>query len=227
MKQAKWYLSIIGMLLIVLSGCAKKGPILLSVAYEPPEDKVAVAKKITVGVSPLKENRDKKSSVVGVAKGSGEVVNDLVIQGTAAGLATDSLKDALSARGMTVKDSADWDLTAAGIKAEGVDVVIGGEVQKLWVESTSEAFRTYMKAAVTVKFVVADVTEKKIVQTLTLRSSNSDESMLFSETAVGDTLSGALSSAIDQLLLDEKEKKEPGVMCRNDRDPVLNDVVAL
>ena len=208
MKQAKWYLSIIGMLLIVLSGCAKKGPILLSVAYEPPEDKVAVAKKITVGVSPLKENRDKKSSVVGVAKGSGEsVVNDLVIQGTASGLVADSLKDALAARGMTAKDATDWDLTAGGINAEGVDVVIGGEVQKLWIESTSEAFRTTMKAAVTVKFVVADVTEKKIVQTLTVRSSNSDESMLFSETAVGDTLSGALSSAIDQLLLDEKVKK--------------------
>ena len=195
--------------LIILAACAQKGPVLLSnIDYQPPERLNTALSKLVVGVSPLKDSREKSAYLVGTrVVASTDIVNDLVVQGTAADLVTERLKEALQARGFTVKDVAGWDMTAEGLKPDGVDLVLGGEVKSLWVESVSKLFDTFMKADVQLRVVAADISEKKIIRTLNLASRIENKDIAFSFGKVEVVLSEALSSAIDQIFSDEEMRK--------------------
>lgn len=196
-------------MLMILAACAQKGPVLLSnIDYQPPEGLKTALSKLVVGVSPLKDSREKSAYVVGTrVVASTDIVNDLVVQDTAADLVTARLKEALQARGFTVKDVAGWDMTAEGLKPDGVDFVLGGEVKSLWVESVSKHFDTAMKADVQLRVVAADMSQKKIIRTLNLASRIENKYIAFSFGKVEAVLSEALSSAIDRIFIDEEMRK--------------------
>ncbi len=192
----------------VLSGCAKPGPILVEFQYQPPEGAAAAPAKMVVGVSPLKDDRGKVASVVGKRTvAMNDEVDDLVIQGVVADKVTDALKAALKARGFSSKDFAVWDLTDAGIPADGAQFLISGEIKKLWVESASQFANTTVKAAVELRISVADTAQKKVVRVVNVSSATEQKSMTFSTDLVQETLAAALSSAVDRIFMDDDVKK--------------------
>jgi uncharacterized lipoprotein YajG len=192
--------------LSLLSGCAEKGPILLAVGYQAPEEKTAAASKLTVGVSPFKDGRGMVTSVLGKRTIPSGQVNDLVVQGTVAELATAGLKKALKARGFAVKDASGWDLTAEGMQAAGAALLFGGEIRSLWLESTASQFKTHLQVSVQLRVVAGDVPEKKIIRTIEV-SSKLDQDVLYSREKLEEALSEALTSAIDQIFTDEELQK--------------------
>ncbi|OGW26707.1 MAG: hypothetical protein A2X56_10075 [Nitrospirae bacterium GWC2_57_13] len=194
------------LVLMTMAGCAQKGPVLLDVKF-PAAAEVAPAPKPVVGVSPFVDHRGVKSSVVGKKAIPDGQENELVIQGNSSELVTKRLKDVLAARGITVKDAV-WDMTAEGIKAEGVDLLIGGEIKGLWVESVSRPFKTNITASVQLRVSLADAAEKKIVRTINLNSKQERENVLFSRAQVEDMLAEAVTAAVSQLLDDEEVKKK-------------------
>jgi uncharacterized lipoprotein YajG len=200
-------ISFIGLLLVLLSGCAEKGPIVLEVSYQPPATKSVVAPKVVVGVAPLKDDRG-NASIIGKRKIADDVQDDFVVAGTTvSGLVTERVKDAFKARGFTVKDSA-WDRTEAGIKDEGADILFSGEIKKLSVDSVAmPLFKTNIKAVIQMKIVVADRAEKKIIRTLDLNSTVEQEGF-YSREKVGAVISEALSSALNQIFNDEELNKK-------------------
>ena len=193
---------------ILLSACAEKGPVPLDIGYRPLADVAAGTPKVVVGVSPFKDDRGKAASVLGrrVIASTG-LENELVVQGTVADLVASRLKDALKARGITVKDVPAWDMTAENIKADGVDIVIGGEIKTLWVEALSKLLNANTRADVQLRVSAADTAEKKVFRTLELNSKLERQDIAFSFTQVEIVLSEALSGALDQLLNDEEFKK--------------------
>ncbi len=193
------------LLVVMLSGCAEKGPILLAVSYQPSGEQ-ASPKKITVGVSPFRDARGVAVSVVGKRTIPSGLKNELVVQGTAAEIATASLKQALVSRGIAVKDAAGWDLTAEGMMARGTALVLGGEIKTLWLESTASPVKTHLQVGVQLKIVAGDPSEKKIIRTIDV-SSKLDQDVLYSREKLEQALSEALSSAIDQIFKDEELKK--------------------
>ncbi len=211
MKGMKSFLGLSALAMIFLAGCAtQKGPQLMGdIQYLSPEGMVAAAPKVVVGVSPFKDVRGKPVSVLGVKKStSSDITNDLVIQGTGAELVTAMFKDALKARGFSVKDVAAWDMTAEGIKAEGVDVLMSGEVKSLWVETVTSILSVDLKADAHLRVVVADVPEKKILYAATVGNSLDRKNIAFSFEYVQQTLSEVLSAAINQVFNDEEIKKK-------------------
>jgi hypothetical protein len=179
------------------------------VRYLSPEGMVAATPKVVVGVSPFKDERGKPASVLGVKKStqsSSEI--DLVVQGTGADMVTALFKDALKARGFSVKDVAVWDMTAEGIKAEGVDVLMSGEIKSLWVETVTGILSVDLKAEARLRVVVADVPDKKILHATTVNSSLERKNIAFSFEYVQQTLSEVLSAAINQVFDDEEIKKK-------------------
>jgi uncharacterized lipoprotein YajG len=190
----------------VFSGCAEKGPILLNVAYQEPAEKTAATSTVTVGVSPLTDARGKTASVLGIRKIPNGQENELVTQGSVAELATAGLKQALLLRGIAVKDMAGWDLTAEGMKAEGVALLLGGEIKTLWIESGASGLKTHLKATVKLRIVAGDPAERKIVRTVEV-SSALEQDVLYSREKLEQTLSEALTTAIDQIFKDEDLKK--------------------
>ena len=193
-------------MVLMLFGCAEKGPILLAIGYQEPVDKAGVASTATVGVSPLRDVRGKPASVLGKRTIPNGQENDLVVQGTVAEVATLGLKKALAAHGIMVKDAAGWDLTLEGMEPEGAALLLGGEIRTLWLESTATAFKTHLQASVQLKIVAGYLSEKRVIRTIDV-SSKLDEDVLYSREKLEQMLSEALSSALDQIFKDEELKK--------------------
>jgi hypothetical protein len=217
MKRSKWRCKaripgsfVLSVLIAVVFsyGCAEKGPVLLNIAYQAPAEKAATAATIVVGVSPFRDGRGEPASVLGKRTIPSGMQSDLVVQGTVAELATISLKEALTRRGIAVKDVAGWDLTAEGIQAEGAALVLGGEIKIFWLESTAaaSAFNTHLMASVQLKVVAGDTGEKRVIRTIDV-SSKLDQDVLYSHELLENMLSEAMSSAIDQIFQDEELKK--------------------
>jgi hypothetical protein len=208
MRYSWVYIGVAVLLAALLSGCAQKGPVLLeNIRYQAPEGLAAGAPKLVVGVSPFKDDRGKTFSVLGKRTIPDSVENDLVVQGTVADLVTAGLKDALKARGITVKDAPAWDMDAESIKTTGIDILIGGEIKTLWVEDVSRPLNNKVNATVKLRVSAADVAEKKIIRTLVLDSKLERQDVAFSFELIEGAVSEALSSALNQLLNDEEFKK--------------------
>ena len=208
MKRYSWVLLVITAF-VSLSACAEKGPVLLEgVKYQAPEGTQTGASKVTVGVSAFKDERGKITSVLGKRTLSNSVENDLVVQGTVADLVAGSMKEALTARGIAVKDLPAGDLGELAGRTEGTDIVIGGEIKTLWVNVSSQPLNVKMTAEVQLRVSAADKAEKKIFRTLVLNSKVERQDISFSFDAAAGALSEALSSAIDQLLKDDEFKKK-------------------
>lgn len=193
-------------MLLFISGCAEKGPILLDIGYQAPEAKAERTTKIVAGVSTFKDLRDTKASVLGKRTIPSGEENDLVVQGTVAEVATSALKKALTSRGMSVKDAGPWDLSKEGMKAEGAAILFGGEIKTLWLESKAVSLKTHLKASVQIKVVAGDVAEKKIIRMIDVNS-NVEQDVLYSRDRLEEVLSEALTSAIDQIFKDEELEK--------------------
>lgn len=217
MRRAKWLCNVripgifvlsVLIAVVFVTGCAEKGPVLLNIAYQAPTEKAVTESKIVVGVSPFRDGRSEPASVLGKRTIPSGMQSDLVVQGTVAELATISLKDALTRRGIAVKDVAGWDLTAEGIQAEGTALVLGGEIKVFWLESTASAsaFNTHLMASVQLKITAGDTAEKKVIRTIDV-SSKLDQDVLYSHELLENMLSEALSSAIDQIFNDAELKK--------------------
>ena len=209
MRSSWVYIGITGLLVAFLSGCAQKGPVLLdNIGYQAPEGLTAGAPKLVVGVSPFKDDRGKSFSVLGKRTIPNDLENDLVVQGTVSDLVTAGLKDALKARGITVRDAPVWDMNAETIRGSGIDVLIGGEIKTLWVEAVSKPLNSKVNAVVQLRVSAADVAEKKVIRTLVLNSKLERQDVAFSFELVEGAVSEALSSALDQLFNDEEFKKK-------------------
>jgi hypothetical protein len=193
----------------MLSACAEKGPVLIEgIKYQAPEALVAGVPKIIVGVAPFKDDRGKIVSVLGKRTISNYLENDLVVQGTVADLVTAAVKDSLKSRGIMVKDASAWDMNTETIKADGMYILIGGEIKTFWVEVVSQPLNVKTSAEVRLRVAAADGAEKKIFRTLVLNSKMERQDVAFSFESVSAALSEALTSALDQLLKDDEFKKK-------------------
>jgi uncharacterized lipoprotein YajG len=193
-------------MIVLLAGCAEKGPILLNIGYQPAGGKTAEAKKIIAGVSPFRDGRGTAASVLGTRTVPSGMKNELVVQGTVADLVTEALSNALEARGLKVKTIPAWDLSAEDMKAEGAGVLLGGEIKTLRLNTTATVLKTNLTASVQLKIVVGDTAEKKIIRTLDVHSTIEQE-ILYSRDKLESALSEALTSALDQVFQDDVVSK--------------------
>ncbi len=192
--------------LLFVAACAEKGPVLLTIGYQAPAEKAGTVSKISVGVSPFRDGRGEPASVLGKRTIPSGMQNDFVVQSTVAETATVFLKEAFTARGIAVKDIAGWDLTAEGMNASGADLLLGGEIKTLWLESKPSSMQTHLKASVQIKITVGDRLEKKIIRTIDVNS-KIDQEILYSRERLEAALAEALSSAVDQIFQDDELKK--------------------
>ncbi len=207
MKHSRIYIGIAVLFAFFSSGCASQGPVLLDFQYQPPQAVSPEAAKVTVGVSPFKDNRGKVASVVGKHSfDSSNQTSDLVVQGTVADKVTAALKSALKARGIAERDYAAWNLTEAGIPSDGSDLLVSGEIKNLWVKTTSRFADTTAKAEVQIRISVADMSQRKVIRILNVNSTMERQSLTFSTGVVESALSDALTAAIDQIFADEELK---------------------
>jgi uncharacterized lipoprotein YajG len=188
--------------IVLCSGCAEKGPILLNIGYQPAEGKAVTAKNVVVGVSPFKDSRGKDASVIGTRTIPSGMRNDLVVQGTVSDVVTNALKAALKEHGLEVKDVPTWDLSAEGMEAAGAELLFGGEIKTMQLESKATSLKTNLTTSVQIKIVVGDIATKKIIRTLDVQSKIEQE-ILYSRDKLQSALSEALTSALDQIFQDD------------------------
>jgi hypothetical protein len=194
--------------LVLAGACAPKGPILLAASYRAPESVVSAPAKMVVGLSSFKDERQAAPSVVGQKlSSSSEKENELVIQGTVTDLVAKSFREAMAKRGVPVKTIRAWDLTDQGLPATDADIVIGGEIEKLWTEAVAGTLSVRYAVAVRISVSIADPAQKRVTRKLILNTSMERRDVSFSPERAGEMLSESLSSSVDQLLNNEDFKK--------------------
>jgi uncharacterized lipoprotein YajG len=194
------------LILLFVAACAEKGPVLLTIGYQAPEEKAGTASTISVGISPLRDERGEPPSVLGKRTIPSGMKSDYIVSGTVADTATAILKEAFTTRGIAVKDIANWDLTAEGMNDAGADLLLGGEIKTLWLESKPSSMLTQLKASVQIKLTVGSRAEKRILRTIDVNS-KLDQEILYSQEQLESALSEALSSAVNQIFQDDEVKK--------------------
>ncbi len=209
MKKYAICLSLLALMVAaLLQGCAHKGPILTDFAYQVPQTAVQETGRVAVGVGPFKDSRGKTDSVAGKRfSAMDDEVNDLVVQGTVSEKVTAALKAALKTHGLSVRDSAGWDLTEADIPANGTKIIVSGEIKTLWIEALSSFANTKVTAKVELRILVADTEQKKVIRTLNVNSTIERQAVAYSRGLVQNTLSEALSAALNQIFSDEELRK--------------------
>jgi len=210
-KKSRDIIMAVAMFAVIgLAGCAaQKGPILVGAEYEAPQGLAPAAPKVVVGLSPFKDARGGKPSVIGVRENNaGQFENDLVVQGTVSDLVTAAIKKALKARNITVKDLPAWDLNVDHLNADNVDIVLGGTVVSLWATVVTQPLKTTAHVDATVHAVMADARDKTVVRELDMHGTFDDQYLTFDPEKVGEALSSALSSMVDQLMNDPEFKKK-------------------
>jgi hypothetical protein len=209
MKHHVFRVLLVAVTIGLLTACAEKGPVLIEgIKYQTPEAPVSGVPKIVVGIAPFKDDRGTSVSILGKRTIRDYIENDLVVQGTVADLVTSGLRDALKAKGIMVKDASAWDMNAETIKADGMTILIGGEIKTFWVEVVSQPLNIKTTAEVRLRVSAADTADKKIFRTLVLSSKIDHQDIAFSFEAVSAALSEALSSALNQMLKDDEFKKK-------------------
>ncbi len=209
MGQRKMVIMLAALLaLIVLAGCARRGPILVDFRYQPSAGFTpAQPSRVSVAVTPFKDERGKNESVAGKRFTSlNDEVNNLVVQGNVADKVTAALKAALRLRDVPVVETANWDQTEAGIPATG-NLVLSGQIKSLWLESLSAFANTKVSAKVELRVVAADPVTRKIVRALNVNSSIERQNVVYSTSFAQETMTEALTAAINQALNDEELKK--------------------
>jgi hypothetical protein len=193
-----------GIISVLLTACAQPGPVLLQdILYQAPTGTTSVpAKHLAAGVGPFKDLRGKPVSMLGKRTISNGVENDLVVQGTVSDIVTAALKDALTAQGMSPRDTAAWGVETGPGAGGGEGLLFSGEIKTLWVDSQARPLNVQTKATVQLRVAVADAAEGKVLRVLNLSSMLSQEEIAFSFDTVQRTLSEALTGALDQLVKD-------------------------
>ena len=194
------------LVLLFVTACAEKGPVLLTIGYQAPAEKSATASTISVGISPLRDERGEPPTVLGKRTIPSGMKSDYVVNGTVAETATAILKEAFTTRGIAVKDIANWDLTAEGMSDAGADLLLGGEIKTLWLESKPSSMLTQLKASVQIRITVGSRLEKRILRTIDVNS-KLDQEILYSQERLEAALAEALSSAVNQIFQDDEVKK--------------------
>ena len=190
-------------LVSAISGCAEKGPILLSLSYQPPAAiKTALSPSTPVVVTTFVDNRGVPGSLIGRRIVSNGMNNDFLIRGSAADLITSALKQALQARGAVVKTGGAWNLAETAMPTDGSGIAVGGEIKAFWIDSVSVPFKTTMKADVRITVVAGDIASRKIIRTLNV-DSKAEQEVLYSEEKLNSILSEAISAALDQIFQDD------------------------
>lgn len=196
------------LLAVSFSGCARKGPILVDFGYEAPTGAQEETSKVVVGIAPFKDDRGKTDSVAGKRFNSlNDQSNELVVQGRVSDKVTAGVKKAFEGRNIAVKNVPAWDLTEAGIAASGANLLIGGEIKTLWVESASTLASTKATAKVELRVIAADAADKKIIRALNVNSLIERQNVSFSAAFVQSVVTEAVSAAVNQLFNDEELKK--------------------
>jgi len=209
-KKSKDVIMIVAILaMISFTACVQKGPLLVEAEYEVPQGLAPSASKVVVGLSPFQDARGGKLSVVGDREtDTGQFENDLVIQGTVPDLVTTAFSNALKARKIVVKDLPAWDLKTEHMNANGVDIVMGGTVTSLSTKVVTKPLNVTTHVDVSVHAVLVDAREKKVFRVLDMHGTYDSQDITFNSDMVGQALSSALSSTIDQLMNDPEFKKK-------------------
>ena len=124
-------------------------------------------------------------------------------QGTVADLVTKALKEALSVRGVEVRDVPAWGPEAKPGPQPEADLIFGGEIKTFWVDVQSRPLRVQTRAVVNLRVSVANAADGTVLRTLNLNSALERDDITFSFDTVERTLAEAMTSALDQLLMDK------------------------
>lgn len=160
----------LGMVVIMVAGlfaCARPATLYLSLGRDLDSPPAVVGDRSTVSIQPFAEEFATEDQVGHQYLTSGEKVTVKAGKGSAAHALDLMIQQELWRQGAPARiNHHDWDLSVAGLGQfpDSVQYVIGGRINKFWIESTSKMVYTEFKSSMELVCVIGLVQEKKIIE---------------------------------------------------------------
>ncbi len=193
-----WLFSVF--VLLLACGCAGPQTLLLRVGLGPDISPPLLpeGKKVTVSLSPFSDIRGEKISLGTRTRYEG-VVDTYAPEGDLSQAVTEAVETWLGKSGFTVTRIPSWDLTSISLKGFSTNLVIGGKIEKLTVETINRFAKTNTYATCILSVVIGR-THDSSVTTERVESSAENQSPFFSLESVEGTTSDALTQALTRAL---------------------------
>ena len=191
-------LRLIGLGLLVLTACAGARTFIVDLAYVPQSPAVLEVEKVAVAIAPFMDKRDGKKDVGVRSKLDGSVDQFITAPGSVSEQVRKAVERYLRANGFQTVTISEWDFQPESLRVMEADMVVGGEVHRLWSYAESMVGRTVIHSDLEISVYLGKPQENKVLRQK-MEISREITEIVFSPRQMEKVLNESLSEIIESV----------------------------
>ena len=157
-------LRFMGLGLLLLTACAGARTFVVDLTYVPQSPPVLKAEKTVVAIAPFMDKRDGKRDVGVRTKLDGSVDQFITAPDSVSEQVRKAVERYLRANGFQTVAISEWDFRPESLSGMEADLVVGGEVRRLWIDAESMVGRTVIHTDLEITVCLGRPQENKVFQ---------------------------------------------------------------
>ena len=184
--------------LLLLTACTGARTFVVDLTYVPQSPPVLKVEKAVVAIAPFRDKRDGKKDVGVRSKLDGSVDQFITAPDSVGERVRKAVERYLRANGFHTVTTTEWDFQPESMRGMEVDMVVGGEIRRLWVSAESMVGRTVIQSDLEISIYLGMPQDKKVIQQKMEMSQEVTE-IVFSPGQVENLLNEGVSEIIESV----------------------------
>jgi hypothetical protein len=201
-ERRKWMrgntLRYMGLGLLVLSACAGARTFIVDLTYVPQSPPVLDVERAVVAIAPFVDKRNGQRDVGLRSKLDGSVDQFITAPDSVGGRVRKAVERYLRANGFQTVTISEWDFQPESLSVMEADMVVGGEVHRLWSYAESMVGRTVIHSDLAMSVYLGNPEEDKVLQQK-MEISREITEIVFSPRQMEKLLNESLSEVIESV----------------------------
>jgi len=184
--------------LLLLTACAGARTFVVDLTYVPQSPPVLEAEKTVVAIAPFMDKRHGTRNVGLRRKLDGSVDQFVTAPDSVSEQVRKAVGRYLRANGFQTVAISEWDLQPESLSGMEADLVVGGEIRRLWIDAESMVGRTVIHSDLEITVCLGRPKENKVFQQK-MQMSQENTEIVFSPDQVEKRLNEGLSEIIESV----------------------------
>ena len=184
--------------LLLLTACTGARTFVVDLTYVPQSPPVLKVEKAVVAIAPFRDKRDGKKDVGVRSKLDGSVDQFITTPDSVGERVRKAVERYLRANGFHTVTTTEWDFQPESMRGMEADMVVGGEIRRLWVSAESMVGRTVIQSDLEISIYLGMPQDKKVIQQKMEMSQEVTE-IVFSPGQVENLLNEGVSEIIESV----------------------------
>jgi len=194
-RKTLWFM---GLGLLLVTACTGGRTFVVDLTYVPQSPPVLEVEKAVVAIAPFMDKRDGKKDVGVRSKLDGSVDQFITAPDSVSERVRKAVERYLRANGLQVVTISEWDFQPESLRVMEADMVVGGEIRRLWIYAESMVGRTVIHSDLEISVYLGKPQENKVFQQKMEMSQEITE-IVFSPRQMEKLLNEGLSEIIESV----------------------------